>query len=319
MTDCFYIWKLTNMPAAATLAALCHQYSIERVAVKVLDGTWKYNTPNGSQTYDAPLIDYLNVLRNAGIVVEGWGYHYPGSSGAQGDAIMERKAKLGFTTYHVNCEGEWKQLYGMPAAAKALMDKLQVNGFEVLLSSYRYPSQHSPFPFGAFMNHPAMDAAAPQVYWIGAHNAAAQLSQCLSEYAGWNKPIYPTGAAFATSDWEPTVADIHAFNDECFRRGITRKYWWSLDWIITHQRYDWLEAITGESGDEVPPPAEPDEFSIVNCTWLNGRSTPGVVDDNRVVSVRAGQRVTNLHQESGQWRYCGLGPVRCWMHGDYLA
>ena len=40
--------------------------------------------------------------------------------------------------------------------------------------------------------------------------------------------------------------------------------------------------------------------------------------DNRVVSVKAGQKVTNLKAPSGDWDKCGLGPITCYMHGDFL-
>lgn len=319
----YFVWKVSSMPKdPMELVKICRQFGIKRLAFKVLEKFYKYNVPSG----DRPLIDYFDVLRSNGIVVEGWGYHYPDQPGPQGDAIEERRQKLGFSTYHVNCETEWKQPFGMPAAAKLLLSKPKVNNFEMLLCSFRFPSLHAPFPFNAFMLHETINGASPQIYWALANNPREQLAKSLIEYQAWDKPVFPIGPTFGAYFngiwWEPTAAALVEFREACIMSGIPRIYYYSLDWALANSRWDWLEASTGINDDEPPvdpPIPQPEEwFTITNCTWLNGRSQPTASVDNKIITIRAGQVVENLNESSGDWKKVGLGHLVCWMHGDYL-
>lgn len=320
----FFIWKLSSMPSnPIELVRICKKFNIKRLAIKVLEKNFNYNTPNG----DKPLMEYIDVLRNNDeykIIVEAWGYHYPTNPGPQGDAIEERRQKLGFNTYHVNCEREWKEPYGMPAAAKLLLSKPKVNNFEMLLCSYRYPSDHKEFPFDAFMLHETINGASPQVYWALSHNPTTQMQRCLAEYKEWNKPVYPListfGASFKSGEkwiyWEPSVKEIQNARSSVVGN---RMYCWSLDWVLNHKRYDLIEAATGVNlGDPIPEPNPESEYiTIANCSWANGRSEPTSIVDNRVIIVRAGQKGTNLKMHNGQWDLLGFGPIKAWVHGDY--
>ena len=67
---------------------------------------------------------------------------------------------------------------------------------------------------------------------------------------------------------------------------------------------------------EPPDPPTAQEYEIVNCTWLNGRTETNSTKDNRVISMRAGQVVEKIDQD-GRWvkvRYKG----EFWMHSGYL-
>lgn len=328
----FFIWKMSSMPKDPyDLVKICQQYGIKRVAIKVLDGIYKYNVPYG----DKQLKEYMIVLKVNGIIVEAWGYQYPDQPSLQGDYIEERRQKLEFETFHLNAETPWKEPFGMPKAAKTMLGKLKVNRFEVLLCSYRFPSQHSPFPFDAFMNHEATDGASPQVYWALSHNPVEQLEACLLEYSAWGKPVYPVGPTFGASFklggdwvyWEPTVEELVAFRKAAHATGINRMYYYSLDWALAKNRFDWIEAATGiNTGSPVDPPTLPpvtEAFVVTNCSWLNGRMEPRVAvlpdgSSNRIVVVRAGQKVENLLEDSDQWQKVRLGFIEAWMHGDYL-
>jgi hypothetical protein len=308
----FMIWKLSAMPPVDTLIIALQAIECKWVSIKVADGMYKFNAPSG----DAPLKAFIQSLQAANIEVGGWHYVYPTSPGPQGDLAEERREKLGLQHYLLDVESPWKGSYA--PQARTLCDKLHGGEFTVGLCSYRYPSMHD-IPWSAFLNHEKVDIATPQVYWLEAHNPAEQLTCSEGEYrAKTDKPYIPIGPTFGVAGWEPTVDDLTAFVDTCEARRYPAYGFYSLDWIIAHQRTDWLNAIHEAAGDVPPPPPEPYEYEVVNCTWLNGRSEPKVVDDNRIVSVRAGQKVTNLAKESGLWRYCGLGPIVCWMHGDYL-
>lgn len=326
----FFIWKLSSMPAnPIDLVLLCKKYGIKRLAIKVAEYVYNYNALNG----DKPLMDYIDVLRDNGIIVEGWGYHYPDKPGPQGEKIEERRQKLGLDTYHVNCEGEWKQPWGMPAAMKTLLDKPKVNGFEILACTYRYPSKHVPFPFDAMMNHQTTDGASPQVYWALSNNPVEQLDNCLEEYAKWNKPVYPIISTFGQTFeikqkdgtvkkiyWESKIEEIVSARVACEQKKLGRMYAWSLDWTLARKRFDMIEAATGYSDDTPPvePPPEKDYFTIVNCKYLNGRSEVKIDPGNILVVVKSGLQVKNLKTQNGQWQFVELGKIKCWMHGDYL-
>lgn len=325
----FFVWKIEAMPKNPhDLVAICHQFGINVLAFKVLNRDYKYNVPNG----DRPLMEYFKVLELNGIKVEAWGYHTPDTAGAQGDAIEERREKLRFSTYHVDVESEWKEPWGMPARAKLLLGKPKVKNFEMLFCSYREPDLHAPVPFDAFMNHETIDGASPQLYWALKHNPVTQLDLCLEDYAKWHKPIYPIaptfGASFKVNEkwyyWEPTVKDLTEFREACASRGLERFYYYSLDWAIAHARIDWLEAATGVNIPPNDPPIidlGPEFWTVGNCKWLNCRSDPKVIkgdNDNVIAVVRAGQKVTNHFEDSGEWKKVGMGPITGWMHGDYL-
>lgn len=325
---CFFIWKLTSMPSdPMDLVAICKKYRIKRLAIKVAEYYYNYNAPNG----DRSLIDYIDVLRDNdvyNVIVEGWGYHYPDKPGPQGEKIEERRQKLGLDTYHVNCEGEWKQPWGMPAAMKTLLDKPKVNGFEILACTYRYPSKHAPFPFDAMMNHQTTDGASPQVYWALSHDPVDQIEKCLGEYSKWGKPVYPLISTFGASFnvdgkpvyWEPSIKEIEDARAYCELLNLGRMYAWSLDWTLARKRFDMIEAATGYSDDTPPvePPPEKDYFTVVNCKYLNGRSEVKIDPENILVVVKSGLQVKNLKTQNGQWQFVGLDKIKVWMHGDYL-
>lgn len=325
----FFIWKLSGMPKdPMELVYICKKFNIKILAIKVVEYLYNYNTPEG----DKPLIDYINVLRNNDVYkieVEGWGYHYPDKPGPQGEKIEERRQKLGLEVYHFNCENEWQKPYGMPAAMKTMLDKPKLNNFEMLLCSYRYPSLHSLFPFNAAMNHPTTDGASPQVYWALSNDPVNQLKKTLTEYSQWPKTVHPListfGATFQVKDkkiyWEPTIEEIKSIREECYKQdNITKMYCWSLDWVLSHKRFDMIEAATGYNDDSPPiePPPEKEYFTITNCKFLNGRSEIAINPDNVLVIVKAGQQVKNLKIQNGQWNQVSLGKIIVWMHGDYL-
>lgn len=176
---------------------------------------------------------------------------------------------------------------------------------------------HPQIPWDAAMKDIAIDGASPQVYWQDAHDPAVELQRSWDEYIKWGKQFYPVGSAYGADSWEPTAEDFAEFTAWCTTHSIRRHYWWSMDWVLTHGRYDWLAAITGSNGTPTPPPQQSDLFVIANCTWANVRSDPTSAVDNRLAAVRAGQHVTNLHIQSGLWDRVGLGPITGWIHGDY--
>lgn len=306
------------------LIDIAKAFDIDGFTIKVLDYKNKWNVPYG----DKPLMEYMDALRNAGLIVEAWGYHYPEGPSSQGAAIEERRQKLGFDAYSVDMEAPWKQPYGMGAASKALHDPLKRDGFEVLMCSYRYPSYHPELPWNQTMKHQNNDGANPQVYWALRHDPVAQLERTFDEYEQWGKPIFPVGALFGASFkvgeetvwWEPTQQDIEKFRIWCETKNLSKIYYWSMDWVLAKEKWDWLKAATGVDVDKPPDPPEPQplELKVANCTWLNFRATAGVeAYDNRVAVNRAGMKVTDLQQDQGPWKLVKV-EYEAYAHGDYL-
>lgn len=321
----FLIWKLASMPAVSEVIRLLNGVGAKWVSIKVADGVYTYNQKGG----DPILKAFIHALQEAGFAVSGWHYVYAEASpGAQGDRIMERREKLDLKEILVDIEDPgFRGLSALEANrwASVYMDK-QHAGTVYGHCSHRFPTYHPYIPHRKMLKHERMDAITPMVYWEQMHNPVEQLQRSLDEYRQISdKPFIPIGPTYSrgrqsSADyWEPTVEDLIDFEEECTRLKLPGRGYYSLDYIIQHKRTDWLAAISDwETPDPPAPPPAPVEWEIANCTWLNGRSTPSVVDGNQIVQVRAGQKVTNLHKESGPWRYCGLGPISAWMHGDYL-
>lgn len=289
-----FLWQRATLPDGVQAAKVCRQFGIKRVAVKVLDGAVHYNVQGG----DAGLRAYLDVLRENGLTVEGWGYHYPTNPGAQGDAIEERREKMGFSTYHLDIEGEWASLaYGGPAAMKLLLSKVKTNGFELLVCSYRFPSVAPAVPWSAMAYHENVDGWSPQVYWALENNPVEQWQRCVSEYNGlpvW-KPLYPVGPVhggpYSGQYWEPKLAEVEAFRGAC--EDIPRVYWYSLDWVMEHNRLDLLEAATGiNNGVVVPPPVPPGErWATMQVDQMSVRYDPEFVAETLFAKGLKGKRV----------------------------
>ena len=312
------------------LADICKQYGVKRLVFKLLEKDKIYTQnryPSSFNVTDKWLMDYFDVLRANGIEVEGWGYHYPDRVAAQGVAIEERRQKLGITTYHVNIEKEYKKLWGMSRAIKATLGELKVNGFEVLICSYRFPSYHKYVPWDAAMNHEATDGASPQVYWMGQHNPTYQLYRTFEEYKQWGKPLYPIAPTWGqnvkvgdkTVYWEPTVLDLRVFREWCEANGVERVYYWRLGWLLNKKRFDWLEAATGiydpRPAPPIPPP-DPEWEEIDLIKRVRVTATPHL----NIRSKRNGADLGNLMPKSvvpitetdGDW-----GLVEGWIHLGY--
>ena len=219
--------------------------------------------------------------------------------------------------------GLWKKV-GYRKESELLMGSLDVNKkFLSGLCSYRSPSLHAPFPFKGFLQHEKCRVAAPQLYWMGAHNPRAQILASLTEYRSFYHPDFdlffcPIGATVAGRWWEPTTGDLCEFLDTCREHKFKAFGFYSLDWILRKNRTDWMEAIAGESAPPLPPPPENTGSLVVdNCSWVNARLDPTSQVDNRLAVLRAGTPAKDLDQDNGNWKKVKV-EIDCWVHGDYL-
>lgn len=255
------IWQLAKMPAPDALAKLVSDAKLDWVSIKTLDGTQLYNAKGGNQK---TLKAYWAALKEV-CSVGAWHRVYGDQPGAEGDAAEAFYEEFKPDHFLIDAEGEYKR-YGAAGRAKIYCGKLHDGQVDTYLCSYRFPSMHGglkPFPFQAFLNSDKVDGTAPQVYWIGSHDPVDQLARSLKEYrAITNKRFVPIGSAFGEAGWEPTVVDIRSF----VKAAWPNFGFYSLDYILTHNHMDWLQAMTGITPPPPPPPPL-DDHTRLDILW----------------------------------------------------
>lgn len=271
----FYIWKISQVGQYDKFLKAIEPYKsgITGFWLKMLDGTKYYNRVNSdlkTVTNDAYLKEWIDAVRAEGYQVNGWGYVLPDQTSLQGDMADERRQKLDIKGWLINAEVEWKGINGANKKAEVYLSKLHKGNFEIGFTSYRYPTLHTNFPFGAWLNEQAVTFNSPQVYWIDMHNPVEQTLRSKREYNnnGWVQPFVPSASAFGVGSWEPTTADLIAMRQHCLSNygGVV---WWSMDWVLLHQKYQWLAAICGT--DAIPP--QPSGW-VETITDVNPRKEP---------------------------------------------
>ena len=141
------------------------------------------------------------------------------------------------------------------------------------------------------------------------------------DWAAINNPVAPTFWQFDTYNngeaWGSNGDDEIDLN------------WYTWDGG-TYESFEKRYGVKLTPGVPQPPePPEPPEPPIppvtthyivdpTKCRWLNGREEGVVEVDNIQVTLRAGQKVTFLNEESGLWKKVRLDNVEVWMHGAYL-
>ncbi len=267
----FFIWQLSNMPAPDVLAQMLAKAGVKWVAIKVLDGPLLFNAKGGNQKL---LKQYWAALKAAGVEPGGDQMVYGDQPGPEGDAASGFIQEFDPAFFLIDAEGAMKR-FGANKIAKAYCDKLPRSA-EVLLCSFRFPSQHGglkPFPFKAYLEHEKVDGTMPQMYWALRHDPVEQLLQSEKEYkALTSKPFIPLGATFGEYFtvngvkiwWEPTVAEIKSF---VVAAKIYPAYgFYSLDYILRKNRMDWFRAATGIE-DTPPPPPEINDHEKITRLW----------------------------------------------------
>ncbi len=206
----FMIWKVRDCeggsPSLIKNVALSAKFT--NVLIKIADGTNAYNIVNGVDQA-APVV---STLKAAGIKVWGWHYIYGSDPAGEAAIAISRVKNLGLNGYIIDAECEF-EASGMSTRASTFMTKLRAGlpSTQVALSSFRFPSYHSTFPWSAFLSK--CNYNMPQVYWQAAHNPEDQLRKCVKEFAGLSPslPVIPTGPVYKYGDWQPTPQDIVEF------------------------------------------------------------------------------------------------------------
>lgn len=247
-----FIWRVQNceggkIDAIVKMAVDAH---LSHVLIKIADRHYPYNA--------AYVQDLTGSMRAAGLQVWGWQYIYGEAPSAEALAVIPIIQELDLDGFVVNAEVEYKTP-GSAARAKLYMQTLRAGvglDLPIALSSYRWPSYHREFPFAAFLE--LCDFAMPQVYWMQAHNPTYQLQRTLTEYAGLavRRPVFPTGACFRQSGWQPTAVEVAAFIQACKDHGLMGCNFWEWGNARSYVQDGW-EVIRSTGWANTPAP-EPD-------------------------------------------------------------
>lgn len=226
----FFIWKIKDCQGgnAEQIASEAYNAGFSHVLIKIADGAYAYNWDTVNNVDRIPPV--VAALRKYGIKVWGWHYVYGYNPVSEANKAISQVNKYNLDGYVIDAEGEFKQT-GMDAVAKTFLSTLRTGlpNFPVALCSYRWPSYHPQFPWKTFLEK--CDLNMPMVYWMGAHNAGAQLKRCVQEFQTMTpiRPIIPVGPAFSEAGWTPTVADEVDFFNTVVALGLPAFNFFSWD------------------------------------------------------------------------------------------
>ena len=225
----FYIWKIPSCENgnAASIANAAVTAKLTHVLVKIADGTSKYNV-SSTGTDLVPAV--ISALKAKGIQTWGWQYVYGSAPASEGRVGGSRAKALGLDGFVVDAEMQFEKS-GMSSAASNYMVELRkyIPNMPVALSTFRYPSYHSTFPFSTFLKY--SDISMPQVYWEAAHNSADQLTKSYEEYMKLapTKPYIPTGPTYKVGSWAPTTKDLKLFMNMAVTKNLPAVNFFSWD------------------------------------------------------------------------------------------
>lgn len=280
----FFLWKIRNCPLDTLIPAL-RLANAKGVCIKLQDGTLRYNLYDANGNYsgnDSYLTEYIYILESEGFDVGGWSWYYPlptlmPESQASLSAMLIQKYNLKWwkadCEQYTNLGSYWKVLadgvtpnpYRKTSATRLMnaLPSVADTQTDYALTSYRYIQYHQLFPFSEFVNHAKHGTVSQQLYWEGAHNPRSQLLESIRQYRNINPNslFSPAGSAYATSVWSPTADDLVEFAVACQDTGCVGWGFWSIDYILSKNKTEWLEAIGSVSTTSPPPPPS-------NEVWL---------------------------------------------------
>ncbi len=262
----FFIFQIPNCEGGDpdAIASVAQAAGLSHVWVKIADGTNPFGVG-----HTKPVV---NALHDKGIAVWGWHYVYGYEPAGEASVAVRRFKELNLDGYVVNAEVEYKNKV---AAARRLMSDLR-NGLpdaKIALSSYRFPNYHPELPWTVFLEK--CDYNWPQVYWVEAHNAGAQLRESKKQCDALPnaKPYYATGAAYSDTPnkWNPTPADVEDFMATAREMGIEAVNFFSWDYCRAHYPAIW-KTISNFDFPAAPPVTPPATFIEAYLAALNAHS-----------------------------------------------
>ena len=255
-----YLWQLSTKDNPQMIAARCHAAGFTHLTIKIADYNYAYNVTQDGVDLVPGLIDELHRY---GVQAWGWVFVYGNHPDAEAEIAIKRAQELEIDGLIINAECAYKVGDKRKAAARYMT---QVRGavggvMPLALSSYRYPSLHPEFPWQEFLSQ--VDINMPQVYWVLARNAGAQLERCLAEFRQAKypqRPVFPTGAAYSESGWKPTPEQVLAFMETAVSLGLPGCNFW--EWRHAMDRFPELREVISAfewPGVELPDVVTPDD------------------------------------------------------------
>lgn len=254
MKRAFWIWNIPNCEGGDPLAiaAVAHRAGLTDVFIKVADGPLKFGVYAGKDLVPG----VVQALKAVGIKVWGWQYVYGNDPAGEERIATARIKELGLDAFIVDAESEFKKA-GWAARAETYLSKLKANNTNctIAFSSFRFPHYHPEFPWAVFFKY--CDINMPQVYWLQAHNAAAQTQACFERFKAMQAlhgkaqlPIWPAGPTWKENGWRPSLAEIQDFEKVATNFGAPLVSYWSWE----HCRRDLPDLWPA---DQLPTPPLP--------------------------------------------------------------
>ena len=231
MKNGWYIWQIENTEGGnpAAIARVAKENGITDVMLKVADGTNNFGLAGKIDMVPG----VIAALRSIGVTVWGWQYIYGFSPLVEARCGAERCNSLGLDRFIFDVESELKMSGNLALGLQA--SEIYLNQFIQMcpnviraFSSYRWPSYHPDFPWKPW--YEKCQIAMPQVYWLQAANAGAQLTRSISEYTTYapKLKIMPTGAAWKENGWRVTPDQVYEFIQVAKTHNLELVSWW--DW-----------------------------------------------------------------------------------------
>ncbi len=282
----FWIWKVKDCEGgdATKIANEAVNAGLSHVYIKIADGPYVYNYDTVNKVDRIPPV--VAALRAKGLQVWGWHYIYGLNPTGEANIAISQVKKYNLDGYVIDAEGEFK-LAGKDVAAQTFVNALRAGlpSLPIALSSYRYPSYHQEFPWKIFLEK--VDWNMPLMYWVQAHNPAAQLQRCVDEFKAMApfRPIFPVGPAYQEGGWAPTAADQVEFWGKVQSLGLRGASWFSWD-ECKRDLPSIFTAIGNLPAPGVQPPVINEEFPqlLINAlNSLNDQTLSNIYDQNAVM------------------------------------
>ncbi len=267
-----FVWQIKNARGGdpTKIVTWLKELGMSWVAVKVTDGAGNFNL-RPTQIVGGKVVRWaddilqplVSALKAAGIAVWGWGYVYGYDPAGEAAKAIERVRKFDLAGWIIDAEGEYK---GKAVAADIYMKGLRGLGVPVGLCSFRFPKLHPEFPWRNFLA--GCDFHMPQVYWMQATNAGAQLQRSVKELMGIkNLPVVPVGPACSEGGWAPTVAQLDEFDRTAKALGCPGVSWWLLDTGGLERFPEFAEAIKRHAWSGVVEEPKPVGWAEAIDAW----------------------------------------------------
>ena len=245
-----FIWKIQNCHngSISEITRRAVESNFSHVLIKVANGIYSYNYDWEKNIDLVPPL--IAALKSEGIQAWGWHYLFGDQPWEEAAKAISRIRQLGVDGYVLDAEGHYKGKY---IAAATFMDQLTaaITDIPIGLSSYRYPSYHPTVPWNQFLKK--CDLNMPQVYCKFSNNPGAHLEKTITDYMNlkYTPPIFPTGSAYTSDGWTPTLPEIQEFMEkakELNLPGFNFWEWGNLHNELTDEYYRIIRDFKWESG-----------------------------------------------------------------------